>query len=195
MKKKLAKVKILLIGYFEWLGINKCRASSTVTLIEDNGKKIIVDTGSRARQKELLRVLALEGLKPQDIDYVVITHPHTDHLENLGLFTKAISLNIFEEKEGDIFLLSSGMQKGQRKNLTPNVLLAATPGHTNECITALVKTERGIVAVAGDLFVKRQIEKVAFVDDPKTYQKSRAKIIKLADYIIPGHGGEFEVKK
>jgi len=195
MVLELAKVKILLTGYFEWVGENKCRASSTVTLIQDRRKNILVDTGTSSNQKKLIKALSELQLEPKDIDYVVITHSHTDHLENLGLFSQAQSINVFEIKTGDVFQISLEiLQKGE-KQLTKNVRLISTPGHTPECVTVIVETEKGIIAIAGDLFVKKQTEKGVFVENKKMWQQSREKILKLADYIIPGHGPMFKVKK
>lgn len=194
-KKRKAKVKVLLEGYFKWIGPNKCKASCTVSLIQDGKKNILVDTGTRSNQAKLLKALKTADLKPNDIDYVIITHAHTDHLENLGLFDKAQSLNVFEIKKGDVFQLSEEIIEKGEKQLTKNIKIVSTPGHTSECISVLVKTDDGVVAVAGDLFVRKQVEKAIFLDNEKLYQKSRKLIIQLADYIVPGHGGIFKVNK
>lgn len=190
-----AKVKVLLNGYFKWIGKNKCKASCTVSLIQDGKTNIIVDTGTRSNQEKLIKALKKEGLQPEDINYVIITHSHTDHLENLGLFNKAKSMNIFEVKKGDVFQLSEEVLAKGEKQLTKNVKIISTPGHTPECVSVLVNTEDGNVLVAGDLFVKKQDEKGIFVEDEKLYYKTRKNIIKKVDYIIPGHAGMFKVKK
>jgi glyoxylase-like metal-dependent hydrolase (beta-lactamase superfamily II) len=55
--------------------------------------------------------------------------------------------------------------------------------------------EKGIVAITGDLFVTKQVEKNIYVSDKGEYEKSMKKVLNLADYIIPGHGEIFKVKK
>jgi glyoxylase-like metal-dependent hydrolase (beta-lactamase superfamily II) len=195
MQQQKAKVKILLKGYFKWVGQNKCKASCTVSLIQDGKLNILVDTGTRSNQEKLIKALKKEGLNPADINYVIITHPHTDHLENLGLFDKAQSMNVFEMKKDDVFKLTEEILEKGEKRFSKNVKIISTPGHTAECISVLVETDKGVVAIAGDLFVRKQVEKAIFLDDEKVYQRSRKKIIKLADYIIPGHAGIFKVKK
>jgi glyoxylase-like metal-dependent hydrolase (beta-lactamase superfamily II) len=192
---KLAKVYILLTGYFKWLRPNVCQASCTVSLIIDGKDKIIVDTGTKNNERELVKALARYKVKPSEINYIIITHYHTDHLENLGLFKNAQSLNISEMKKNDIFELSEELLVKGKQQLTPNVELMATPGHTNECLCVLVKTNKGIIAIAGDLFVKKQVEKGIFVENQKLWEQSRQKILKLADYILPGHGPMFKVQK
>lgn len=190
-----AKVKVLLVGYFKWIGPNKCKASCTVTLIQDGKKNILVDTGTRSNQEKLIKSLKKEKLKPENIDYIIITHSHTDHLENLGLFPQAKSMNVFEVKKGDVFQLSEDVLEKGEKQISKNVKIISTPGHTPECVSVLVDTDAGVVAVTGDLFVRKQVEKAIFLEDEKIYKKSRQQILKMADYIIPGHAGMFKVKK
>ena len=71
-----------------------------------------------------------------------------------------------------------------------------TPGHSYDSITLLVKTNNGIVAICGDVFWKEDFPK----DDPyasnkEKLEESRKKILEVADWIIPGHGKMFKVKK
>lgn len=193
-KSDFATVNVLLKGYFQWIGPNQCKASCTVTLVRDGKKNILVDTGTRSNQDKLIAALKKNKLTPDDIDIVVITHAHTDHIENLGLFPNAMSLNMFEEKKGDRFKLSEDLLLKGEKKLTKNVTLIATPGHTDQCMTVLVQTQKGIVAIAGDLFVKQLKEKGVFVENKKRWESARKAIVKRADYIVPGHGGMFEVE-
>ncbi|CAI9736716.1 Hypothetical predicted protein [Octopus vulgaris] len=64
-------------------------ASGTVTFV--NGPhKIIVDTGNPWDKEDIIQGLAKHAVLPSDIDYVVCTHGHLDHVGNLNLFTNAI---------------------------------------------------------------------------------------------------------
>ena len=60
-----------------------------------------------------------------------------------------------------------------------------------------VKTEMGVITIAGDLFWFSQRENInkGFAEDRTKFKKNREKIIKLSDYIIPGHSKMFKVKK
>ena len=63
--------------------------SSTCTLLEVGGKRIIVDPSpKRADLKRMLFNRA--GLRPDAIDIVYVTHWHGDHLFGLRLFKDAI---------------------------------------------------------------------------------------------------------
>jgi glyoxylase-like metal-dependent hydrolase (beta-lactamase superfamily II) len=66
----------------------------------DNGKNILVDAGFRndigeAKEFEVQQyvrpdsVLAKVGLKPGDITDIILSHPHWDHIDGVGLFANA----------------------------------------------------------------------------------------------------------
>jgi glyoxylase-like metal-dependent hydrolase (beta-lactamase superfamily II) len=77
------KVKVLTQGYAKEID-NGWLASSTVTLIQSNAKNIIVDPG--CNRKKLLEKLDKNDLKPFDIDFVLLTHSHSDHSLLAGIF-------------------------------------------------------------------------------------------------------------
>ncbi len=73
----------------------------------DNGKNILVDAGFRndiveAKDFEVVNyirpdsVVAKVGLKPGDITDVILSHPHWDHIDGVGLFPNA---HIWIQKE------------------------------------------------------------------------------------------------
>jgi len=196
-KKNLATVKVLLRGYFKWLGLGKeeFKASSTVTLIQDNGINILVDTGGGEVEKKLIQTLKKQGLDPKDINYVILTHHHLDHTANKHLFKNAIITDWLTSYKKNKFVVDYDILTKGRNIITPNVSIKSTPGHAMDEGSVIVVTEKGIVAIAGDLFFNDQSERNIFIHDKKDFEKSRQEILKLADYIVPGHGGIFEVKK
>ena len=196
-KKNLATVKVLLRGYFKWLGLGKeeFKASSTVTLIQDNGINILVDTGGGEVEKKLIQTLKKQGLDPKDINYIILTHHHLDHTANKHLFKNAIITDWLTSYKKNKFVVDYDILTKGRNIITPNVSIKSTPGHAMDEGSVIVVTEKGIVAIAGDLFFNDQSERNIFIHDKKDFEKSRQEILKLADYIVPGHGGIFEVKK
>ncbi|MBN1325476.1 MBL fold metallo-hydrolase [Candidatus Falkowbacteria bacterium] len=196
-KQNLATVKILVRGYFKWLNEehNQFKASSTVTLIKDGPVNILVDTGNYEIEKKLLSALKKEGLKTSDINYVIITHHHADHVANKHLFKNAIFTDWLTSYKNNKFVVDFDIVAKGKNVISPNVYLIPTPGHSDDACTVIVNTAKGIVAIAGDLFVSKQVEKNIYVTNKKEYQKSAKKILALADYIIPGHGDLFKVKK
>jgi len=195
MNYELAQVKILLKGYFKIVGLRQARISSTVTLIKDNKKNILVDTGSLGTKTALLKALKNIGLTPNKIDYLIITHYHPDHVGNLNLFPKTTIIDIWGSQKNDVYQVDVNFYLGKKFNLSENIKIIKTPGHTKDSLSVLVKTKEGIVAVCGDLFVKRKKEKVWIVDRKFLLKWNRAKILKMADYVIPGHGDIFKVDR
>jgi len=64
-------------------------AFCSVLLVRSNGRNILVDTAHVGRRVRLEERLADFGLKPDDIDTVVMTHAQWDHAQNFDLFVNA----------------------------------------------------------------------------------------------------------
>ncbi|MCX6818153.1 MAG: MBL fold metallo-hydrolase [Candidatus Aenigmarchaeota archaeon] len=193
----MAKVKVLIEGYAHE-GNGCYEATSTTVLIEDSGKKIIVDPG--CNEELLLQALKGEGLTPKDIDLIFLTHYHIDHVLNIRLFPGKDIL------DGNIIYRGDKEFSFKEKIPGTNIEIIETPGHAHEHTTPLVKTEKGIIAIAEDLWwwedEKQKTDKKSllslkdpFVKDEAALLKSRKIIIEKADFIIPGHGKMFKVEK
>ena len=195
----MTKYKILIEGYAKELK-NGWKASSTTVLIEDCGKKVIVDPG--INRSLLLESLRKEKLKISDIDIVFMTHFHPDHNYLSGIFEKAIALDDGIIYENDLETEYSEKIPGTDIEVLP------TPGHESFHASLKFLTEKGIVVVAGDVFwwkgdEKQETDNVdillnhkdPFMKNEKKLLESRKKLLKVADWIIPGHGEEFEVGK
>src|SRR5699024_2237337 len=82
-------VDVLQAGYSRWnVKPTSMSANGTSTLIRAGGKNILVDTLGPWDRAKLLQYLTERQLTPDDIDILVGTHTHTDHIGNLNLFTK-----------------------------------------------------------------------------------------------------------
>jgi len=62
---------------------------ATSTLLTRDGFHIIVDTGMAHEAHRLLRALEMRGLHPEDIQMVINTHFHVDHVLNNTLFPQS----------------------------------------------------------------------------------------------------------
>lgn len=195
----MSEVKVLIEGYARPAKGGYIASPSTI-LIKDSGKLILVDPG--ANSKLLSQRLAQEKLKPSDIDIIFLTHYHPDHILNIRLFPQADIYDGNTIYRGDREIIYDG------KTIPGTaVKVIATPGHAHEHASLLVKTKEGIYAVAGDVFWwedgqepamdKKSLLRLTdeFVKDKVALRKSRRKLLKLADFIIPGHGKKFEVRR
>ena len=196
----MSEVKILIQGYAKEIN-GKEFASSTTTLIQDNNLNIIIDPGMN--RKELSGGLVKKGLKPEDINFVILTHTHLDHSLLAGIFENA---KVFDNS--DVYSFDGKIDEHKGKIPNTNIEIIKTPGHDQFHCSVLTKTEDlGKVVIAGDVFwwtddEKKKIDKQSllehkdpYVKNKKALRESRKKVLGLADWIIPGHGGMFRVKK
>ncbi|KAK3095532.1 hypothetical protein FSP39_015730 [Pinctada imbricata] len=195
------EVIVLRDGYSrddEGEGVHSMRAACTITLVK-GPKNIIVDPGSPWEKQLVIDSLKKHGLDCDQINYVVCTHGHSDHIGNLNLFTNAVHIVSYDICFGDQYV-SHSFQHGIPYEIDEGrVEVVPTPGHTGSDVTVLVRdTKQGTVAIAGDLF-----EREEDLDNPHLWQdnseneevqqQSRINILKIADMIIPGHGAMFKV--
>lgn len=189
------KVKVLVEGYAKKIK-GGWSASSTVTLVESNGKNIIVDPG--CNRKKLIEGLKKNNLEITDIDFVFLTHGHTDHSLLAGIFPNAKVLNSKEIYDNDKQVEHHNQILGMDVGIIP------TPGHSKNHCSLVVRTEEGTYVIAGDLFWWTDDEEqiidvnkpdIAHVFDMKQLVENRKKVLKIADWIIPGHGKIFKVEK
>jgi glyoxylase-like metal-dependent hydrolase (beta-lactamase superfamily II) len=200
----MAKVKVLIEGYQKKYKKTRVKACSTVTLIKSR-KNIIVDTGSFLEKDILIRELEKEGLTPQDIDAVILTHLDLDHTANTYLFknAKVFLKSKGGEYPGETHFPSEGRVERTdllKKNLIDeDIEIMLMPGYSEDMISVVVRTTQGKVVISGDAFPSKEwidfrIQHNTHVADNNTFDKNRKKILELADYIIPGHGGIFKVE-
>ncbi|KAL6424306.1 hypothetical protein ACFW04_009843 [Cataglyphis niger] len=197
----MLEVIVLFDGYSTKLPDGRMDANCTCTLIKGT-KLIIVDTMTAWDRVKIIQALAQHNIEPENIDYVVCTHSHADHLGNNNLFTDATHIIGLSVQQGTIFYEDPRISNGY--TLCPGVKVIATPGHTAEDVTVLVETikdeEKMLYAITGDLFeaeddilepsIWKLLGKPELV---KTQSVMRSHIINLADFIIPGHGPMFRV--
>lgn len=95
-------VCVLKVGYCLPQSDGTFKADGTITLIT-GPKTILVDTGGPSDRDFLLMSLRDRGLEPGDINLVVGTHGHSDHIGNLGLFPAAVMIVGYDVSEGDTY--------------------------------------------------------------------------------------------
>ena len=192
----MPEVKVLIEGYAKEIK-EGWKANSTVTLIIANAKKMIVDPG--CNREKLMTALTKEKLELNDIDYILLTHNHPDHALLSGIFENADIVDEFYIYHGDDIKKHNGKIPGTE------VKVIRTPGHKEEHCSFAVPTSKGTYVVAGDVFwwtenQEQDLDVNAPDNDPEHQDQqklieSRKKLLDMADWIIPGHGKMFKVKK
>ncbi|MEN6521777.1 MAG: MBL fold metallo-hydrolase [Armatimonadota bacterium] len=188
------EVRVLKHGYTVQISPSQLRADGTITLIKSR-LNVLVDTGGPWDRDFLLSALEAHGVKPQDISFVVCTHGHSDHTGNTNLFPGAVLISSHDISKDDLYTVHDFAKP---YIIDDGIEVIATPGHTQGDVSVIVRTKDGIVAITGDLFENE----ADLTDDslwkatselPKEQQLSRNRVLKLANFIVPGHGDIFAV--
>ncbi|RKN03577.1 N-acyl homoserine lactonase family protein [Streptomyces radicis] len=204
-----------------------------VWLIEGTEETILIDTGlgdidevsamqsrygvdfvaSRTRDQDLVAGLARHGVRPDDVDVVVLTHLHFDHIGNNELFPNARFVVQRDELPQaqhpphfcmfyypeyaykidavrDRLLVIDGDHA-----LDPAVRLVKIGGHTPGCMVVMVTTDVGVVCLTSDVMYNyRNLElnwpMGSFWNLPEL-MAGYDRLHEEADIIIPEHDWQF----
>ena len=193
MGKNINEVFVLLPGYADWTSPGKQRASGTVTLIKGE-QNVIVDTGLPKQKSLILKRLKDHGVSPSEVNFVILTHGHSDHIGNNNLFSKACFILDTDVLQDDEFTIHDFTRDAF--HITDGIDVIHTPGHTDHDVSVVVETQKGTVVVTGDIFECdgdwRKEAWEPWTKHRETQRKSRERILRIADYIVPGHGDMFE---
>ncbi len=193
------KVKVLIEGYARPNEDSSYTASPTTALVESNGVKFLVDPGTNG--EKLQEALKENNISEKDLSFIYLTHWHPDHFSNIKLFP---TLDVYD---GEICWKGDQEIFHQAKLPGVDVEILKTPGHSSEHTSLLVKTDEGNVCIAADVFWwedgKQKSDKredLLSLEDPFATDKdalisSRILVLDKAEFIIPGHGKMFQVKK
>ena len=182
-----------------------------VTLIETGCRRILVDVAQVGRRQLIMDRLAERGLSATDIDTVIMTHAHWDHLLNADAFEHAEFVVHTDERDyvrsphkndwatpkytNAIFERLRVREVREGDQVVPGVTIIETPGHTVGSISVLVNSGGGTICVAGDALPHARsvfTRQPAIVFDTEEHASaSIAKILDAADTIYPGHDRPF----
>ncbi len=177
-----AELHVLSAGYADE------RVASTVVLIRDGDRLVVVDPGMVSDRRRILDPLAEMGVDPTDVRDVVFSHHHPDHTLNAALFERARFHDVWAVYEGDTWT----DRPADGFELTPSVRLMATPGHTAQDITTLVDTAEGLVACTHLWWSESGPAQDPLAEDQAVLERSRATLLELDPVlIVPGHGAPF----
>jgi glyoxylase-like metal-dependent hydrolase (beta-lactamase superfamily II) len=153
---------------------------SSVTLLKSK-KNILIDTGYRGYEDEIIASLKEQKLTPADIDVVINTHSHLDHCYNNYLFRNAKVIygrSVLSPKKWDVV----------SEITIPGLNIMETPGHFPDHLSILVKINQSYI-ITGDALREDIIrDKALWKTMNDEYVKNAKRILAFADVIIPGHG-------
>lgn len=172
-------------------------------------RTLLFDTGQYANRLALLDALRARGMTPDDVDAVIMSHLHWDHVLNLDLFRRP---PIFVHQRELDYAVSSTRREGDWATpkilpalldgkevktvsegdvLAQGVTVMETPGHSPGQISLQVLTDDGPVCLASDAAqsarsLARLRPEMVFWDETEAV-KSLRKVRDAAPVIYPGH--------
>ncbi|HEY6608357.1 MAG TPA: MBL fold metallo-hydrolase [Candidatus Limnocylindria bacterium] len=162
--------------------------ASTCSLVRDDGVAIVIDPGLAPSQASILDPLATLGLAAADVTDVVLSHHHPDHALNAALFPAA---RVHDHWAIYDFTGRWDDSECEGRVLGPSVSLIRTPGHTNEDLSTVVRTQDGVVVFTHLWWTEAGPAEDPYAPDPAELRASRARVLEIANIIVPGHGAPF----
>jgi len=204
-----------------------------VWLLEGTERTILIDTGlgdidevsrmqsrygvdfvaSRSPEQDLVAGLARHGVEPGDVDVVVLTHLHFDHVGNNELFPNATFIvqrdELPQATEPPSFCMFYYPEYAYKVEavrdrlrviegdvqIDPAVRLVKIGGHTPGCMVVMVETELGTVCLTSDVMYNYKNLELnwpmgSFWDLPDL-MAGYERLHREADIIVPEHDWKF----
>ena len=203
--EKNAAVTELQPGIFQIRGLN---GSCHSYVIKGNYKNVMIDSGSDQNFPVLERGLFQIGLKVRDIDLVINSHEHCDHIGANRYFHESAMIAAYRLAaskmiSGDYYVT---MYKGNDLNEIPmrvhlwlenmtridlgnySLRIFHTPGHTSGCIS-IVETTRCLLFSADSVFAGGTLSYIAESGSIGDYIDSLTRLRCFGlQALYPGHG-------
>lgn len=161
---------------------------STCSLIREGPIAIVVDPGLAPSQSAILDALGALGLGAGDVTDVVLSHHHPDHTLNVSLFPRA---RVHDHWAIYDFGGRWDSVESEGRVLAPSVYLLRTPGHSKEDISTVVGTAEGVAVFTHLWWTDTAPVEDPYAPDAGVLHASRARVLALADLVVPGHGAPF----
>jgi N-acyl homoserine lactone hydrolase len=188
---------------------------STLALIRVGRHIVLFDTGYYRLRQALPVALKDQGLSPDDVDTVFLSHLHWDHVMNVDLFRKAVVLIPRSEYEyakaipsADwrtpryVHEILSGLRiellDDRDTELFPGVHTLYLPGHSIGTQGLAVNTDNGVEVLASDIVwsamnaIRGVPTRVAH--DIGMATRSLQKALATGKIIYPGHDRPFTIE-
>lgn len=184
------------------------KPGSHVYLIKGSKKNILIDTGVTRHFPLLKDRLSELGLRPEDINFIILTHEHFDHTgataffhetavvaahrlaaNKLDLQDEFVTFNKSRNQPDKAFWVDIWLEDGSIIDLGNYALrVIHTPGHTSGCI-CLYESREGLLFTGDTIFSGGTLSEILTSGNVSDYMDSvqRLSSLKISE-IYPGHG-------
>lgn len=183
------------------------KPGSHVYLIKGDTKNVLIDTGVAGKFPALKRRLTELGLRVRDVNLIILTHEHYDHIGATAFFHRTavvaahrLAANKLELQDEFVtfldrdqpskpFWVDIWLEDGSIIDLGNYELqVIHTPGHTSGCI-CLYEPRAGLLFTGDTVFAGGTLSEIAVGGNVSDYVNSVRRLSNLKiKQIYPGHG-------
>jgi glyoxylase-like metal-dependent hydrolase (beta-lactamase superfamily II) len=184
------------------------KPGSHVYLIKGNTKNVLVDTGVASRFEVLKDRLAELDMRVKDVNLIVLTHEHYDHIgataffhntavvaahrlaaNKLELQDEFVTFRKYRDQPSKPFWVDIWLENGSIIDLGKYELqVIHTPGHTSGCI-CLYEPRAGLLFTGDTVFAGGTLSEIAVGGNVSDYVNSIRRLSNLKmKQLYPGHG-------
>jgi N-acyl homoserine lactone hydrolase len=174
-------------------------------------RRIVVDTGHVGRKLALIDSLTARGLTPSDIDMVLLTHAHWDHVQNIDVFpdseilVSGAELDYIVKPHARDFATSRWthliFKQSQVRRVQPGdeiavgVTVLPAPGHSVGSIALAVDDTTAVRVITGDAIPNAATALTGngmnIFHSVRVAGETIERLVSLADVLYPGHDRPF----
>jgi len=190
----------------------------TSSLIRSEGLNVLIDLDHPIKESsDLVDALASLGVTPQQINVVLLTHLHPDHIGHKDLFPGALFMFHKDERlsfyfkenrnlqlEGDVIFELSVDGVFRYVDVVPDlhdlgncIYIRHCPGHTKGSLVIFACIDGRVHAFVGGIFLNKAYydrwEPPGMSWKQERIYEHMAFIKENADVIVPGHGTPFRI--
>jgi hydroxyacylglutathione hydrolase len=184
------------------------KPGSHVYVIKGDTKNVLIDTGVAGKFPLLKRRLSELGLRVRDINLVILTHEHYDHIGATAFFHRTavvaahrlaanklelqdefVTFRKYKDQPSRPFWVDVWLEDGSMIDLGNYELqVVHTPGHTSGCI-CLYEPRAGLLFTGDTVFAGGTLSEIAVGGNVSDYVNSVRRLNNLKiKQLYPGHG-------
>jgi glyoxylase-like metal-dependent hydrolase (beta-lactamase superfamily II) len=184
------------------------KPGSHVYLIKGDTKNVLIDTGVAGKFPVLKRRLTELGLHVKDVNLIILTHEHYDHIGATAFFHRTaviaahrlaanklelqdefVTFSKYRDQPSKPFWVDVWLEDGSIIDLGNYELqVIHTPGHTSGCI-CLYEPRAGLLFTGDTVFAGGTLSEIAVGGNVSDYVNSVRRLSNLkVKQIYPGHG-------
>ena len=184
------------------------KPGSHIYLVKGEKKNVLIDTGTMGTFPVLKKRLAELGLRVRDINLILLTHEHFDHIgatscfhdtavvaahrlaaNKLELQDEFVTFNKYLNAPSKPFWVDLWLEDGALIDLGNHKLqVVHTPGHTSGCI-CLYEAREGLLFTGDTVFAGGTLSDIGGSGNMSDYMNSVQRLSNLkVKELYPGHG-------